>query len=496
MPPQSLALVATLVSFASHGNYLEMRLDHGSAELLWITPSTFRFRRALEGALPQVQRHEGQPVPVETDDTPGALRTRSKFLEVTIEKHGLLVRVRRMDGAPLMADASEPRPSGGGVAWERRNLGARFYGLGPRTELSFDLRGKSLDTAEPFLISTAGCGEYHSTAGTYHFDFTAADRYQIQAPAVDYFFYYGPSLKQIFEEHHGLHGTSPAWQTANREASWTALQASFLRLVHGSMSAMLEPSFDLAAYANAPPEMQQRARQIGSLVDDVSPGRVGLSGFRKQLDTFFATYAAELQERGFPIWHPLPFQFPEDAECALHADEFMLGDEMLVAPIYQPGRKRSLYLPQGSWTDLETNEVFRGRQTIAVETDALPVFARNGTIVPLDSAAGMALHYFPTLAAEFFLLETDPDGWSQVHAAPAADIMRLEIEARKERDYQWVVHHIDRPVAVGFEAHRYPEVSSRDRIPNDAWFYDAPHRNLHVRVHVAAGEIRIVNLSF
>ena len=45
MPPQALAAVATLLSFAGHGNRIELRLDRGSAELVWITPSTFRFRR-------------------------------------------------------------------------------------------------------------------------------------------------------------------------------------------------------------------------------------------------------------------------------------------------------------------------------------------------------------------------------------------------------------------------------------------------------------------
>ena len=40
-------------------------------------------------------------------------------------------------------------------------------------------------------------------------------------------------------------------------------------------------------------------------------------------------------------------------------------------------------------------------------TPRLPVFARNGTIVPLAAANGMGLHYFPKLGAEFFFLEED-----------------------------------------------------------------------------------------
>jgi hypothetical protein len=127
-----------------------------------------------------------------------------------------------------------------------------------------------------------------------------------------------------------------------------------------------------------------------------------------------------------------------------------------------------------------------------VSTTQLPVFARNGTIVPLDSPAGIALHYFPTLGAEFFLI--DDDGWTQVHAAPAADVMRLEIESKKARDYQWVVHHVDRPVQVGFEGVVFREaaVPLEDR----TWSYDAARKNLNLRLRVAANEDSIVNVTF
>jgi hypothetical protein len=498
MPPQALAAVATLLSFTPRGNHIDFKLDRGAAELVWTTPSTFRFRRTIEGPLPEVKQEDRALVPVRVEDTPDAVRLRSSFITVSIAKHGLLVQVRKLDGTPLMADLTEPRPSGTGLVWERQApAGVRFYGLGPRTDAVFDTRGKSVEASTPFLVSTAGYGEYHPGAGAYRFDFAAGDRYQIRAPDIDYFFHYGPSIKQIFEEHKDIPGASPRWPaSADRIGSWDTLRATLLRLVHGAMSAMTAPSLSLRPYDGVPPELVQRARQLGSLVDDVSPGPLGLSGFRKQLESFFATYAVETRDRGFPLWHPLPFQFPDDPECNLHTDEFMLGDELLIAPILQPGGKRPVYLPQGVWTNLETNAVLPGRRSIEVETSALPVFARNGVIVPLDSPGGVALHYFPTLAAEFFLLESDPEDWTQVHAAPAADIMRLEIEAKKARDYQWVVHHIERPSEVGFEGRKYGAVASAAAMQDRTWFYDAAQKNLHVRVRVAAGEDCIINLSF
>ena len=124
------------------------------------------------------------------------------------------------------------------------------------------------------------------------------------------------------------------------------------------------------------------------------------------------------------------------------------------------------------------------------------VFARNGAIVPLDIAAGMALHYFPKAGGEFFLLEGDIADYSQVHAAPALDIMRLQIESKKDRDYQWVVHHVERPASVEFGGRQYREVAAFGELADRTWFHDAARKNLHVKVKVQAGEDCIINLNF
>ena len=498
MPPQTLAAVAALVSFAPHGNRIELALDHGSAELVWVTPATFRFRRALSGPLPESKTPAHETVPVEIEDNPGRLVVRSRRLEVTIRKNGVLLAVRRADGQVLLDDMSEPRPSGPGVVWERRRPpDARLYGLGPHTSHELDLRDRAVTADRPFLLSSAGYAEFHAAPGSYRFDFTAAGLYRIEAPAVDYYFHAGAAPKQIFEEHAELDLPDPAWNaTPDAPGSWDSLASTLLRVVHGAISGMMAPTLSLRPWVAAPEELQRRARQLGSLVDDVSPGPLGLSDLRGQLETFLSTYAQERHDRGFPIWHPLPFQFPQDPECARHADEFLLGDELLVAPVYEPGGKRQVYLPQGVWTNLETGRATPGRQIVAVETAGLPVFARNGTILPLDSPGGVALHYFPTLPAEFFIFEPDPPQWSQIHAAPAADIVRLQIESKRARQYQWVVHHVDRPAEVGFEGTRYPVVPALDKLVPGTWFYDAGRRNLHVLLRVAAGEDRIVNLVF
>ena len=83
-----------------------------------------------------------------------------------------------------------------------------------------------------------------------------------------------------------------------------------------------------------------------------------------------------------------------------------------------------------------------------------------------------------------------------MHAAPALDVMRLEIESRKDRDYQWVVHHVERPADVGFEERKYRAVESVAALADRTWFYDAAGKNLIVRVRVKEGEDNIINLAW
>lgn len=492
MPAQALAALATLLSFSQQGNRVELRLDRGAAEMVWLSPTTFRFRRVLDGPLgPAVIPGSPPPVHLDIENTSGQLRIRSSAISVTLEKHGLLVSVRKPDGTLVMQDASEPAAQSGAIAWDRQMpADARYYGLGPRPADSFDLRGRTLDSEFPLLLSTAGYGEFHAGPRPIYFDFTAPDRYRIRSARVDYYFYYGPLPKAIFEAHKSAGGFGALWQPEPAPPRQT-----LLLYVQAAMSAIVNPFADLSAFDTAAPDLRRRARQLFSLVPHVKPGAEGLSGFRSQLATFFGAYDPEVDYKGFPVWHPLPFEFPEDPECARHVDEFMLGDEMLIAPLLE-GTSRSVYLPRGVWTNLETDAVTPGRQTIGVETPALPVFARNGAIVPLDSPAGIALHYFPELGAEFFISEPSVNDYTQIHAAPAGDEMRLEIESKVDRDYQWVVHHVGQPATVGFENQQYRAAPAANRLTDRTYYYDAKQRSLQIRVHVKAREDNIVNLTF
>jgi alpha-glucosidase (family GH31 glycosyl hydrolase) len=446
---------------AQTANRFVLHSPAGRADVTWSTPSSFRYRRAFGRDLPPLAAGKPEEIKVTMRDQPEEYLFETDYLRASVRKDDLRVKVTRIDGTPLMSDATAAEQHDGLISWERiAEPGVRYYGLGAHTDSTLNLRGMVVHDATPFLFTTAGYGEWHVAPGEYDFDLERLrrGRYRIDlrgSRLIDYYFYFGPTPKEIFEERKQTAGTSFAPPDDG---------ASLERMVELSLSGVVLPAPSIARFVPA----ELRAR----------------------LDAYLAAYVLEVQDRGYPILHPLPFQFAGDPELDQHRDESMLGDELLVAT------GRSVYLPKGIWTDLKSNEEISGRKTIAL-AESPAVFARNGSIVPLAGAGTLELHYFPKLGAEFFLFDEDAGDYTQVHAAPAADIMRLEIESKSARDYTWVVHHLEgvKTAALAGGA-AFTEVKRAGALGDRTWFYDAAAHDVRVRCRVAAGEDVIVNLSF
>lgn len=92
-------------------------------------------------------------------------------------------------------------------------------------------------------------------------------------------------------------------------------------------------------------------------------------------------------ETGIPVMRPLIMEFPEDEECQNLSDQFMVGDSVMLAPVYQPDKdRRMIYLPAGKWIDFWTKEVYEGEEHLIVDAplDTMPIFIKAGSIVPLN----------------------------------------------------------------------------------------------------------------
>jgi alpha-D-xyloside xylohydrolase len=124
--------------------------------------------------------------------------------------------------------------------------------------------------------------------------------------------------------------------------------------------------------------------------------------------------AARVAHRmGMPIMRPLFLAYPDDHNVYGLNDEYLLGPNLLVAPVIAPDTAgRSVYLPAGQWVDYWTGAQVIGGRTlqVAAPLDRIPIFVRGGALLPLLADPG------DTLA---------PAGDPSVHEAGAALLLRL-----------------------------------------------------------------------
>ena len=120
------------------------------------------------------------------------------------------------------------------------------------------------------------------------------------------------------------------------------------------------------------------------------PEAVKLSREASQLHLAFAAYTYRLAEAttrtGEPIIAPLFYHSPDDPETFRITDQFMLGPDVVVAPVLTKGAvARDLYLPKGRWVDYRTRKPVEGGRWLKgypAPLEVLPVFIRAGAQIP------------------------------------------------------------------------------------------------------------------
>ena len=103
---------------------------------------------------------------------------------------------------------------------------------------------------------------------------------------------------------------------------------------------------------------------------------------RMRLLPYFYSAFARYRIDGTPPFRAMAL---EPGGAATADDQYMAGGDILVAPLFAAETQRKVVLPPGGWYDFETGERFEGGGTIAVAPalEAMPVFVRDGGIVPL-----------------------------------------------------------------------------------------------------------------
>ncbi len=204
----------------------------------------------------------------------------------------------------------------------------------------------------------------------------------------------------------GIQRYSTMW-TGDSNSTWDALQLNIPMFTTLGLSGEPFVGSDVGGFVGrGNGELLVRAYQISFLAPfcrnhkqidayDQEPWRFGkyyediirkYLKLRYQLLPFLYTTLEEAHRTGAPLFRPLVLNFPEDPNTYNLDDEFMIGDDLLVAPIVKPDLSaRLVYLPKGDWYDYWTSKKYPGGSMIRSDAplETVPLFVRAGAIIPL-----------------------------------------------------------------------------------------------------------------
>lgn len=131
--------------------------------------------------------------------------------------------------------------------------------------------------------------------------------------------------------------------------------------------------------------------------------------------------AVQARDAGTPVMRAMVLEFPADPACRSLDRQYMLGDDLLVAPVFTEDGSVEYYLPAGTWTNVLTGERISGpgwqRETHGFDT--LPLLAREGAVVPFGAVADRPAYDWADGVT--LRVHTPADGSTVVTAVPLPD---------------------------------------------------------------------------
>jgi len=162
----------------------------------------------------------------------------------------------------------------------------------------------------------------------------------------------------------------------------------------------------------------------------------------------------------------------------------MFGEAFLVAPVYTPVNRRTVYLPEGTWFDYWTGEQHQGPTTLHIQPplDLLPLYIRSNSIIPM----GPDMAYVDEKASDPITLDTwlvseaectiyDDDESVTCRAKRDQNEITLEISA-SNKSFIAKLNNTDRPSEVAHNGETLSEFSSEDEFEKSerGWYFEQP----------------------
>ncbi len=173
-----------------------------------------------------------------------------------------------------------------------------------------------------------------------------------------------------------------------------------------------------------------------------------------RLFPYLYTYGREAYDTGIPLMRAMILEYPDDPESIRAESQFLIGKELLVAPVVEKGAAtKKVYLPAGEWISFSHGTGYTGGRWIdfPVTLETIPLFVKSGSIVPTmpvmqyihqDEDYPVTFRIFPkTIGKAAFKLYED-DGITNNYKKDIYSRTEINCESTKER------------ISIAIETHR------------------------------------------
>ena len=102
---------------------------------------------------------------------------------------------------------------------------------------------------------------------------------------------------------------------------------------------------------------------------------------------YLFAHALEARDRGTPLMRAMMLEFPDDKTCSYLDRQYMLGANLLVAPVFSEDPEVTYYLPAGAWTNYFSGEVSIGPGWVTERHDflSLPLMVRPNSVIAVGN---------------------------------------------------------------------------------------------------------------
>ena len=161
-------------------------------------------------------------------------------------------------------------------------------------------------------------------------------------------------------------------------------------LIRRLQSAVFSPLAQVDCwYMNNPPwkQLDRAKNNAGELLENWEKLEARcreIIGWRMQLVPYLKAAFHRYEEDGAPPFRALVLEAPKDKRLYTVDDQYMIGDRMMVAPLFAGEPDRKVVLPEGDWNDFWTGAPLAGGTEFSVpaSTEHIPVYVKTGSIIP------------------------------------------------------------------------------------------------------------------